>query len=593
MEWAFCQEYPIEIDINIMYKISDRNAFVLYLVVLVALCAILYFPHLARIPFFDKGEPREAIVVQEIFFHGDWLFPLKWGEEVPSKPPLFHWFAALTSHAWGRIDEATVRFPSALFATLGVLILYFFGRRLFDPKVGLYSAVILATSVVYQSQAIVARVDMTLAFFLTATLVVFYLLYRGFLTGPFWTYGFYLLLGVSVLAKGPVGLILPGMIIGCFLAVKKRWDFLSRLCFHKGVVLTLVLAISWYAIALWKGGEDFFNRQIIHENLARFFVSGEGGTGHQKPIYYYFSYLILEGLPWSFFLPFVLVDCFKKKVFSQDQNLFLMLWAGVIFFFLSLSAGKRAVYLLPLYAPLSLLIGSWLGQTANGKIYSVGLKTVGWLFLIVGIILFLPVGIFFAGKDFSWLLSYIGVMLRPEDQAQFSIVQDALRRAGWVFPFFLFLSAFLWLFTSRYLFVGNARTATALLTILSVITSLVVQGMLISSIAEARSYKSFMAEVNRRVPRDEDLNIYGEGWDYTSAVFYRGERVSIVKGNSHFLQEKLGESDSYCVMSEREWEKIVASGTLTFSPVLRSRGTGPEGQDLIVLVRGMKSGKGK
>lgn len=576
-----------------MFNINSKYALFLHLATLVALCAILYFSHLARIPFFDKGEPREAVVVQEIFFHGDWLFPLKWGEEVPSKPPLFHWFAALASLAWGQIDEATVRFPSALFATLGVLILYFFGRRLFDPEVGLYSAFILATSVVYQSQAIVARVDMTLTFFLTAAFVVFYLLYRGFLTGALWTYGFYLLVGVSVLAKGPVGLVLPGMVIGCFLILRKRWDFLWRLFFHRGVALALIIGISWYAIALLRGGEDFFNRQIIHENLARFFASGEGGTGHQKPFYYYFPYLIPEGLPWSLFLPFVIVDWFKKKTFAEDQNLFLMLWVGVIFFFFSISAGKRAVYLLPLYPPLSLLIGSWLGRSAGEKIHGIGLKTVGWLFLIVGIILLLPVGIFFAGKDFSWLLSYIGVMLRPEDQAQFAIVQDALRRAGWVFPFFLFLSAFLWLCTSRYLFVANVLAAMALLAILSVLTSLVVQGMLISSIAETRSYKSFMVEVNRRVPRDEDLNIYGEGWDYTSAVFYRGERVSIVKGDFRSLQDKLRRSGSYYIMGEREWKKIAASGSLALSPELRSRGAGPEGRDPIVFIRGLKIEKGE
>lgn len=577
---------------DLMFNIKSRLAHFLSLITLVALCAALYFPYLGKIPFFDKGEPREAIVVQDIFFHGDWLFPLRWGTEVPSKPPLFHWFAALTSLAWGQINESTVRFPSALFASLGVLILYFFGRKLFDPKIGLCSAVILATSVVYQSEAIVARVDMTLTFFLTATLVVFYLLYHGFFAGPLWTYGFYLLLGVSVLAKGPVGLILPGMIIGCFLFLRKRWDFVWRLCFHRGVVLALIIGVSWYAMALLRGGEDFFNRQIIHENLARFFVSGEGGTGHQKPFYYYFPYLILEGLPWTLFLPFVIVDWFKRKDFAQDDSLFLMLWVGFIFLFFSFSAGKRAVYLLPLYPPLSLLIGSWLRQTKSEKIYGVGLKTVGWLFLIVGIILLLPVGIFFAGKDFSWLLSYIGAMLRPEDQAQFSIVQDALRRAGWVFPFFLFLSAFLWLLTSRYLFVANARAATALVVILSVLTSLVVRGMAISSIAEARSYKSFMLEVNRRVPRDEDLRIYGEGWDFTSAVFYRGEHVSILRGNSLSLKQKMQESGGYFVMGEREWKGMNPSGGWVFSPELKSRGTGPEGQDPIVLIRGLKDKKG-
>ncbi|MBI2539449.1 MAG: hypothetical protein HYW04_06605 [Deltaproteobacteria bacterium] len=53
---------------------------------LLALCGLLYFPYLGKLPFFNKGEPREALVVQEIVQQGNWLFPLKRGEEVPSKP---------------------------------------------------------------------------------------------------------------------------------------------------------------------------------------------------------------------------------------------------------------------------------------------------------------------------------------------------------------------------------------------------------------------------------------------------------------------------------------------------------------------------
>src|SRR5574341_975593 len=113
-----------------MFTIKFKKAPFWHRAALLALCALLYFPYLGKLPFFNKGEPREALVVQEIIRHGNWLFPLKWGEEIPSKPPLFHWLAALTSMVRGGVSEMTVRLPSALLATAAVLLLYGLGRRI-------------------------------------------------------------------------------------------------------------------------------------------------------------------------------------------------------------------------------------------------------------------------------------------------------------------------------------------------------------------------------------------------------------------------------------------------------------------------------
>src|SRR5262245_58475397 len=135
-----------------------------HLVLLAALCGVLYFPFLGASPFFDAGEPREALAVQDIVQRGEWLVPLKRATDIPSKPPLFHWSAALVTQVTGRLTEATLRFPSALFATFGVLLIYWLGRRILDVKSALLGAAILATMPVYQEQALRARVDMTLCF---------------------------------------------------------------------------------------------------------------------------------------------------------------------------------------------------------------------------------------------------------------------------------------------------------------------------------------------------------------------------------------------------------------------------------------------
>src|SRR5688572_33089877 len=105
---------------------TERSSFVVHLLLLTALCGVLYFPYLGSTAFFDKGEPREALAVQDIVQRGEWLFPLKRATEIPSKPPLFHWSAAVSSKIIGRLDEFTIRFPAALYATLGVLLVYVF-----------------------------------------------------------------------------------------------------------------------------------------------------------------------------------------------------------------------------------------------------------------------------------------------------------------------------------------------------------------------------------------------------------------------------------------------------------------------------------
>src|SRR5262245_58564548 len=146
----------------------------LHLILLTLLCGVLYLPHLSAMPFYDKGEPREALAVQDIVQRGEWLFPLKRATAIPSKPPMFHWSAALTYQFIGRLDEATIRFPSTFYATLGVLLVYLFGRKTFGGQVALLAGAILATTVVYSNQAVNARVDMTMCFFVTASLLLFY-----------------------------------------------------------------------------------------------------------------------------------------------------------------------------------------------------------------------------------------------------------------------------------------------------------------------------------------------------------------------------------------------------------------------------------
>ncbi len=198
----------------------------------------------------------------------------------------------------------------------------------------------------------------------------------------------------------------------------------------------MVLCVAWYAAALYLGGDEFFDLQFVKENFARYFVHGEGGTGHQKPFYYFVPYLFTLGMPWTLFLPGMIWSYFSDRFRLREDLLFLGLWAATVFVFFSLSAGKRPPYILPLYPPLALLIAVWLrDQTVAGFWKTSYFKFVAVFASLTGVC---------SWRGFGDLLDSVGCccgapIARGSDAREASpsksqIVLSALRDVGWLVP---------------------------------------------------------------------------------------------------------------------------------------------------------------
>ena len=555
--------------------VQRRTSVIFPALLLMALCGAHYFPYLGSIPFFDKGEPREALAVQDIVQRGEWLVPLKRATDVPSKPPLFHWSAALVTLVTGSFTEATIRLPSALYATLGVLLIYWLGRKIFDPRTALLGSAILATMMIYQDQALSARVDMTLCFFVTLSLVNFFVLYRGYLKHPVWFYIFYAVLGIGTLAKGPLGVLLPALVAGSFALIERRWDLIRKFCFHPGVLLTILLGAGWYVIAVTRGGEGFFDRQILQENLSRFV----GGSGHNHPVYYYIPYLFLHTLPWSLFLPVVLWDLFKRGSYENSDVVYLKLWFLVVLIFFSISAGKRPVYLLPAYPALSLLLANWFctaaspgkGRLAIYRAISTLAAGIGFLLLVI------TLGALW-NHDPGWFFAPIEGLLRAKDRANVVAVRNQLEHFGWTFTLLLLAAALLWLSLGRLMWQGKMRGASLCLVIIALIQGTVGWSLVMPVIAERKSYQAFMAEVNRRVKPEDKLYTYGR-FNSSPVVFYHGRVIERLAQPIGSMASKGGGGDTYIIMPAR------LSAAENLPPLIKSEGTGPEGDAPLVLVQ--------
>jgi hypothetical protein len=382
--------------------------------------------------------------------------------------------------------------------------------------------------------------------------------------------------GIGTLAKGPLGLLLPSLVAVSFALIERRWDMIRKFAFHPGVLLTFVLATGWYVIAVTRGGEGFFNRQILQENLSRFV----GGSGHSHPVYYYIPYLFLQTLPWSLFLPVLLRDLFKKGSHKSGDVLFLKLWCLVMFLFFSISAGKRPVYLLPLYPALSLLLAAWFyTATSPGKGRLAIYRGISAVAVITGfLLLVINLGALWS-HDPGWFFTPIEGLLKPKDRANVIAVRNQLENFGWTFTVLSLFAAVLWLSLARSLWQGQMLAFAHQLVIIALIQGTVGWSLVMPVIAERKSYRAFMSEVNQRVEPEDKLYIYGR-FNSDPVVFYRGRAIERLNEFIGAVASKAGKGDTYIIMPARR----AAAGNLP-PPLIKSEGTGPEGDAALVLVQ--------
>jgi 4-amino-4-deoxy-L-arabinose transferase-like glycosyltransferase len=161
-------------------------------------------------------------------------------------------------------------------------------------------------------------------------------------------------MALATLAKGPVGFILPLLVILCYLIIEKDWKEIKRMSLLPGMVIFMAIVLSWYVPAILKGGQTYFNETLLHHTLDRF----AKGTSHIRPIYYYLYNFPVDFLPWVFFLPAAVAYGYSEEAIPKRKEfLFLFIWSMVIFLFFSISKGKRGIYLLPLFPATSLMVG--------------------------------------------------------------------------------------------------------------------------------------------------------------------------------------------------------------------------------------------
>jgi len=372
---------------------TDQQAVAWLVAWLVVICGIAFFWGLAGAGLVDETEPLFAEAARQMYETGDWITPYFNGATRFDKPPLVYWLMAIGFHVFG-VNEWAVRLPSALSATALVGMGFYTLRRygFSRPELAIayievpsnvtlrhlarisqanlvWSAVIGSAIMALHPETMVwARIgvsDMLLTGCIGTALFAFFL---GYAQTQWprrqrnWYLASYGLMGLAVLTKGPVGVVLPGMIIGAFLLYTGQWQH-WRKEFHvlKGAALFLALTVPWNVAVIVANGRAYIDSFFGYHNVERF---TNVVNGHAAPWYFYFLVVAVGFLPWSPLLPWSIArlspwqrQLWQDRPRTAHLGIFALTWLLVIFGFFTIAVTKLPSYVLPLMPAAAILVG--------------------------------------------------------------------------------------------------------------------------------------------------------------------------------------------------------------------------------------------
>jgi 4-amino-4-deoxy-L-arabinose transferase-like glycosyltransferase len=320
---------------------------------LLATVAALLLLRLGAVPLVGPDEPRYARVAVEMQRSGDFVTPTLQGQPWLEKPALYYWLAALCFTLFGE-NEAAARLPSVAAALLLVGATALLGARLFGRSAGTHAGFILATSLLPFAYGRAASMDMLLAALASVATGLYGLRLLG-IAGPLAVPVASAFAGLAVLAKGPLGLLLPALVVGAFLLARRNWAFLRELLSPWSLGAFLAVAAPWYLAIYRAQGRHFVDVFLLNHNVARFTSTIHN---HPGPAWYYVAILLAGLFPWSGLVLPALRRAFSPGWSREGRTSFVLAWLFVPLAFFSLAGSKLPGYILPCLPPLAILMGS-------------------------------------------------------------------------------------------------------------------------------------------------------------------------------------------------------------------------------------------
>ncbi len=385
-------------------KLADRPAG--KLAIAAAILWTLWFA-LGSPRLWDRDEPRNARCAVEMLERNDWVVPMFNDELRTHKPILLYWMQ-MSSYALFGINEFAARFGSALCGTLVCIAVYWFAKRHGSAEYAWWSALAMSSCFMFVVASRAATPDAVLL--ATSSIGLFFIassqirLKDQAQTNRYWLLG-YCCLGLAVLAKGPVGVVIPLAVLGIWQffrnwsltssdlsqmkveqvslfkalsqvirnpktwgrwllsliqhAISVGWTSFRDLRMGVGLLIVLTIAIPWYVWVGMRTDGAWLYGFFVEHNVQRAVSSMEG---HSGGVWFYPVAILLGVFPWSLLLIPILV--WTSKHIRGDQRSPLvqlgLIWVAVTITAFSCASTKLPSYITTCYPGAALLIGGTL-----------------------------------------------------------------------------------------------------------------------------------------------------------------------------------------------------------------------------------------
>ena len=330
--------------------------------------------------FTDPDEGRYGSIPWQMLLRGDFVTPTQNGVKFFDKPPLLYWAMAASYSVFG-LQEWAARLIPALSALAALFAVYALGRRMFSARAGLIGAVVLATSLIWPIMARIVLTDMLVSSLIFIAFALWWLAHSETQARrqTFYFLGFWIVLALAMLAKGPVVVVLVGGGVFLYALWCRQWKALSQMRWILGISLFALIAAPWFVLVAQRNPE--FNHYFWYDQHVARFLGRTTGNDHVEWAGYYLQFFPLIFFPWSFFVPAALFAGWKKlraaetstsstrsseaqsseARWNEKQRNVIYLLCGVIFttLFYSASSGKLLTYILPVVPLFALLLAAY------------------------------------------------------------------------------------------------------------------------------------------------------------------------------------------------------------------------------------------
>ena len=527
--------------------------------------------------YYTKGEPREAIVAVTMLDSGNWILPTNNGGDMAYKPPFFHWCIAAVSKIAGGVTEFTSRVPSAVALILMTTATFVFYRKRRGECLAMLTALLLLTNFEVHRAGVACRVDMVLTACIVGAMYSLYRWYEKDFKG-FPIVGVLLMSG-AVLTKGPVGMVLPCLVMGVFMLVRGKGFWKSLLLMSMAGVASLVLPSLWYYAAYQQGGQQFIDL-VMEENFGRF-TGTMSYDSHVNPWYYNVITLVSGFTPYTI-LALMCLSIVKRKKISvasmsfakikqsiakiDDARLYSLLAIIVVFVFYCIPKSKRSVYLLPMYPCIAYFMAELIAYVAKSypKLIDVFLHIMGRAYELLFIVFI------------SIRLCHTSIALSPSMQLYVDAIGAAhvnvLQMIAMALPILLYEMR-----NRLYQLYEPMKMLLAPLVVMSVFLAL--DSTYQPIVLNAKADRATTDKVLSMVPK-------GPIYSFVDIEMMRFFVINFYSGNRVVLFENSNPNDGYILLRQRDACKFMARHSdYTFEQVYKSKYKGCDVRDYVLLCK--------